>query len=117
MPAPTIEHVQAVAFDLDGTLCHSAPDLIAAGNAMRAHLGMDALPDAEIESYIGDGLGRLVHRVITRERETDAAPDIWEKGFVFYMKYYREHLSDLTRLYPETEAGLGLLKTLGIPLP
>ncbi|WP_416191108.1 phosphoglycolate phosphatase [Neisseria sp. CCUG12390] len=116
MPAPTIEHVQAVAFDLDGTLCHSAPDLIAAGNAMRAHLGMDALPDAEIESYIGDGLGRLVHRVITRERETDAAPDIWEKGFVFYMKYYREHLSDLTRLYPETEAGLGLLKTLGIPL-
>ncbi len=116
MTTPTIEHVQAVAFDLDGTLCHSAPDLIAAGNAMRTYLGMDALPDAEIESYIGDGIGRLVHRVITRERETDAEPEIWEKGFVFYMQYYRDHLSDFTRLYPETEAGLGLLKTLGIPL-
>lgn len=113
---PTIEHVQAVAFDLDGTLCHSAPDLIAAGNAMRAHLGMETLPEKEIESYIGDGIGRLVHRAITRERETDAAADIWEQGFVFFMRYYREHLSDFTRLYPETEAGLGLLKTLGIPL-
>ena len=32
------------------------------------------------------------------------------------MKYYREHLSNFTRPYPETEAGLGLLKSLGIPL-
>lgn len=116
MTTPTIEHVQAVAFDLDGTLCHSAPDLIAAGNAMRTYLDMEALPDAEIESYIGDGIGRLVHRVITRERSTDAPADLWEKGFIFYMKYYRDHLSDFTRPYPETEAGLGLLKTLGIPL-
>ena len=32
------------------------------------------------------------------------------------MKYYRDHLSDFTRPYPETEAGLALLKSLGIPL-
>lgn len=112
----TLEHVQAVAFDLDGTLCHSAPDLIASGNAMRAHLGMDKLPDAQIESYIGDGVGKLVHRVLTATREEDAAPELWEKGFVFFMRYYRDHLSDFTRPYPGTEDGLALLKTLGIPL-
>lgn len=33
-----------------------------------------------------------------------------------FIRYYRDHLSDLTRPYPETEAGLILLKTLGIPL-
>ena len=33
MTAPAIEHVQAVAFDLDGTLCDSVPDLAAAANA------------------------------------------------------------------------------------
>lgn len=32
------------------------------------------------------------------------------------MKYYRDHLSVFTRPYPETEAGLALLKSLGIPL-
>ena len=32
------------------------------------------------------------------------------------MEYYRDHLSVFTRAYPETEAGLALLKSLGIPL-
>jgi len=54
--------------------------------------------------------------VITNDRNQEAAPDLWEKGFVFYMKYYRDHLSDFTHPYPETEAGLALLKSLGIPL-
>ena len=111
-----IEHVQAAAFDLDGTLCDSVPDLAAAAEAMREYLGMEPLPAKTVESYVGDGIGKLVHRVITNDRDQEAAPDLWEKGFVFYMKYYRDHLSDFTRPYPETEAGLGLLKSLGIPL-
>ena len=111
-----IEHVQAAAFDLDGTLCDSVPDLAATAEAMREYLGMEPLPAKTVESYVGDGIGKLVHRVITDDRDQEAAPDLWEKGFVFYMKYYRDHLSDFTRPYPETEAGLALLKSLGIPL-
>ncbi len=116
MTVATLEHVQAVAFDLDGTLCDSIPDLTAAAQAMCEYLGLSVLPTQTVESYVGDGIGKLVHRVITHDREKEADPEIWEKGFVFFMKYYREHLSDFTRLYPETEAGLGLLKSLGIPL-
>ncbi|STZ75629.1 phosphoglycolate phosphatase [Bergeriella denitrificans] len=116
MTRPAIEHVQAVAFDLDGTLCDSIPDLAAAAAAMREHLGLQPLPEKVVESYVGDGIGTLVHRVITNERDTLADEALWEKGFVFFMQYYRAHLSDFTRPYPETEAGLGLLKSLGIPL-
>ncbi|MCF7521756.1 phosphoglycolate phosphatase [Neisseria sp. ZJ106] len=116
MALPAIEHVQAVAFDLDGTLCDSVPDLAAAANSMRLYLGMDELPQQTVESYVGDGIAKLVHRVITNDREREADPKIWEKGFIYYMHYYRAHLSDLTRPYPETEAGLALLKSLGIPL-
>ncbi|QEY24924.1 phosphoglycolate phosphatase [Neisseria animalis] len=113
---PTLSHVQAVAFDLDGTLCDSVPDLAAAAEAMREHLGLEALPAKVVESYVGDGIGTLVHRVITNDRDIPADQAVWEKGFIFFMQYYREHLSDFTRPYPETEAGLGLLKSLGIPL-
>ncbi|ASK26373.1 phosphoglycolate phosphatase [Neisseria chenwenguii] len=116
MTTPTIEHVQAVAFDLDGTLCDSVPDLAAAAEAMRGHLGLAPLPAKVVESYVGDGLAPLVHRVITDSRNNEAQAEIWEKGFVFFMKYYRDHLSDFTRPYPETAAGLALLKSLGIPL-
>ena len=51
--------IRAIAFDLDGTLCHTLPDLIAAANASRAHMGLPPLPDAVIESYIGDGIPRI----------------------------------------------------------
>ena len=44
MTTAALEHVQAVAFDLDGTLCDSVPDLAAAAQAMCAHLGLPVLP-------------------------------------------------------------------------
>ncbi|MBF1282833.1 MAG: phosphoglycolate phosphatase, partial [Neisseria sp.] len=44
-----IEHVQAAAFDLDGTLCDSLPDLAAAANAMRASLDLPPLPQPTVE--------------------------------------------------------------------
>ncbi|WP_373741199.1 phosphoglycolate phosphatase [Neisseria sp.] len=116
MTTPALSHVQAAAFDLDGTLCDSVPDLAAAAEATREHLGLPPLPAKTVESYVGDGLSSLVHRVITDSRDGEADPATWEKGFVFFMNYYRSHLSDFTRSYPETEAGLGLLKSLGIPL-
>lgn len=116
MTAPAIEHVQAVAFDLDGTLCDSVPDLAAAANATRAHMGLPPLPQHIVESYVGDGLANLVHRVLTDKRDEAAPQNEWEQGFSFFIRYYRDHLSDFTRPYPETEAGLILLKTLGIPL-
>ncbi len=52
----------------------------------------------------------------TDKRDEAAPQNEWEQGFSFFIRYYRDHLSDFTRPYPETEAGLILLKTLGIPL-
>ena len=57
-----------------------------------------------------------MHRVLTDKRDEAAPQNEWEQGFSFFIRYYRDHLSDFTRPYPETEAGLILLKTLGIPL-
>ena len=49
MTTAALEHVQAVAFDLDGTLCDSVPDLAAAAQAMCAHLGLPVLPTQTVE--------------------------------------------------------------------
>lgn len=112
----TLPHVQAVAFDLDGTLCDSVADLATAANATRRHMGLPELPEKTVESYVGDGIAKLVHRVLTNSREELAAQDKWETAFTFFITSYREHLSVFTRAYPGTETGLGLLKSLGIPL-
>lgn len=116
MNPPRIDHVQAIAFDLDGTLCDSIPDLAASANAMRAHFHLPPLDTAQIESYVGDGIGALVHRSLTADPQGQAPQHEWEEGFAFFIRYYKDHIADHTRPYPETEAGLSLLKSLGIPL-
>lgn len=47
--------LQAVLFDLDGTLVDTAPDLGYALNLQRARHGLDALPDAVIRPYASHG--------------------------------------------------------------
>jgi N-acetyl-D-muramate 6-phosphate phosphatase len=50
----------AVLFDLDGTLVDSAPDLAGAGNEMRLHRGLDALPFERYRPLVGSGARGMV---------------------------------------------------------
>ena len=53
-----------VIFDLDGTLVDSAPDIHAAVNAMLVNEGQPPMTLAQVVSYVGNGLPRLVERVM-----------------------------------------------------
>ncbi len=53
-----------IVFDLDGTLVDSAPDLMIAANKMLAGEGLAPLDLATITSFIGNGLPKLVERVM-----------------------------------------------------
>lgn len=55
-----------VVFDLDGTLVDSAPDIQKAANRMLADEGLDPLDLPTIISFVGNGLPKLVERVMTR---------------------------------------------------
>ncbi len=48
-------HIEAVLFDLDGTLIDSAPDLGAAADKMRTDRGLPSLPLAQYRSMAGSG--------------------------------------------------------------
>jgi phosphoglycolate phosphatase len=49
------EPVQAVLFDLDGTLVDSAPDLAGAANELRAAHGLQAMAFAQLRPMVGSG--------------------------------------------------------------
>ncbi|GGY17698.1 phosphoglycolate phosphatase [Paludibacterium paludis] len=112
----TFTHIKAVAFDLDGTLVDSLPDLAASANAMRAHLGLPHLEAERIMSHVGDGIASLVHRAITDERDGKADEARWSDGFRFFVSHYREHLAERTTVYPGVVTGLELLRALQLPL-
>ncbi|MDO4643113.1 MAG: phosphoglycolate phosphatase [Cardiobacteriaceae bacterium] len=109
-------NIQAIAFDLDGTLCDTLPDLVSAANASRQHLDLPALPDARIESYVGDGIPRLVHRLLCDNREGEAPAALHEKAYRYFTDYYREHLCVTSRLYPEVATTLEALRAQNLSL-
>ena len=109
-------NIKAVAFDLDGTLADTVGDLANAANAMRAALNMPPLDECVLLSFVGDGIGRLVHRALTNNHASFAPQDLWEQGFALYAQYYAQNLCVKSQLYPQVADTLALLKTLKLPL-
>jgi phosphoglycolate phosphatase len=112
-PGP-LARVRAVAFDLDGTLVDSAPDLAAAANAMLEALGHARLPEARIVALIGNGIDRLVDGALAAStgRATDTRP--LATASALFRRCYAERLFDRSRVYPGVIEGLEALDALGV---
>jgi len=54
----------AIVFDLDGTLVQSAPDIHSAANQMLVANGRNELPLDRVTSFIGNGVPKLIERVM-----------------------------------------------------
>jgi phosphoglycolate phosphatase len=103
----------AVIFDLDGTLVDSAPDLAAAANALLAEHGLAPLGTAEIAAMVGDGVAKLVERVLVARQ----APGVSLADAVArFMAFYEHHPATLTRTYPGVPDGLRRLRATGVRL-
>jgi N-acetyl-D-muramate 6-phosphate phosphatase len=53
--------LEAILFDLDGTLLDTAPDMVGTLNSLRLDDGLAPLPFAELRAEVSHGSGRLVH--------------------------------------------------------
>ena len=97
--------IEAVLFDLDGTLVDSLQDLAFSVNHVLTELGM---PTHSVDSYqrrIGDGSRTMVSRALPPDRSAclDEAVDSFKN-------YYKVHCLDHTDAYPEMDALLEELK-------
>lgn len=86
---------EPVLFDLDGTLVDSGRDIAAAVNNTIENLGLGPLPQDEVLGYVGDGVRRLMERVLGSLGRDDVDEQIG-----LFRSYYREHALDYTRPYP-----------------
>lgn len=100
----------AVVFDLDGTLIDSAPDILAAANCMLADQAKPVLDLATLTSFIGDGVPRLVERVM-RARDLDLSQH--QACYRAFIGHYQAQNSALTRMFPGALSALHGLQASG----
>lgn len=99
--------LRGLLFDLDGTLIDSTADLAKSGNWLRQQEGLDELSQAQVASYVGDGIESLVRRLLARPEGEVGAQIAAFKG------YYHEHCLDTTRLYTGVSSTLQQLQARG----
>jgi len=102
--------IQLVAFDLDGTLVDSVPDIAFAVHRTVEELGLPPLSDDEVRGWVGDGVTRLLKRVLTGEKLAEPDPRLLEQAMDAFKRAYSAHLCVDSRLYPGTLKLLQALK-------
>lgn len=108
----SLAQIGLVIFDLDGTLIDSQQDLVNSVNATRVWMGLPALADRTVASYVGNGAPVLIRRALGDE----ASQEDVDRALRHFLDYYKEHMLDNTRLYPGVRESLNLLKDNGVAM-
>lgn len=87
---PMFKHIQAVLFDLDGTLIDSAPDLGAAADKMRTDRGLPPLPLERYRSMAGAGARGMLGVAFGMTPEHPEFPVLREEFFANYERCMTE---------------------------
>ena len=103
--------VEAVLFDLDGTLVDTAGDLIAAVNRLMLRHGRPPAPLMSLRPYVSQGGLRLICEAFGIEDSSEFALELRDE----YLKLYRENLSCHSRLFCGMERFLNAIEELKIP--
>jgi 2-phosphoglycolate phosphatase len=110
VPAPRVLAVDAVLFDLDGTLADTAPDLAAALNAVRAMRGMQPMPLSELRPWASHGARGMLGAGM------DITPDAADYGTMrdAFLGFYAGSLCVGTTLFATVDAVLDEIEARGM---
>jgi phosphoglycolate phosphatase len=104
--------IEAVIFDLDGTLIDTAGEIATALDRTFAELGHRPLPASEVRDLIGRGVPSLVERALAKVGGTDNLGHAVER----FEAHYAQTVGTASLLFPGVRAGLEALAAAGMPM-
>lgn len=101
--------IQAVAFDLDGTLLHTLPDIAAALNRALAETGLPTHPMEAVAAFIGGG----IREAVIKASPPGTPEETINRTLTCYHRAYTECCTSQTAPYPGIPAMLRELAAAG----
>ena len=110
------ERVEAVFFDLDGTLVDSVPDLTVAVDTMLAQLGLPPRGEERVRRWVGNGVENLIRRALANDMACQVSERLFNQARPLFKAAYWHHICVYSRLYPGVLEGLDALSKRGFKL-
>lgn len=105
----------AIAFDLDGTLVDTAPDLVRALNAVILPRGLEPVLTADVRAMVGRGARALIERSYARQGR--ALPDAEAIAQVAeFIEVYKSDIARDSEIFPGVVETLDRLRQAGASL-
>ena len=111
-----MKNIQAVLFDLDGTLADTAPDLGASLNQLRQEEGLPAIPLPELRKAASRGVaGLLVKSFANGASDPQEREQFYESLRQRFLVFYEQRLCDQVELFPQARETLAFLSATSVP--
>ncbi|UPQ88189.1 phosphoglycolate phosphatase [Vibrio sinaloensis] len=113
-----MSNIKLIAFDLDGTLLDSVPDLAIAADQAAQALGYPAVSEQQVRDYVGNGADVLIGRSLSRSLTVDPSlsAELLTKARELFDDYYEQSGHKLSHLYPAVKETLAELHQAGFTL-
>lgn len=109
------DHIQAVVFDVDGTLFDTLPSLAAAANDVLIQAGLCEVPMARLRAALSEGLRPMFRQALALQ---PSPPDAKQAAQLEedYLVHYTQHWLAAAPLFARAAETLAALKTRGLKL-